>query len=109
MRYTWSLSAASCLLSVTMAVPLLAQTPAPKEGTNPCWQVEGVCKKAGFIDKGTNVGKGLWSDCIEPIMQGKPQTKAAKLPLPEVSPQLVAACKAKDPSYGEGGKPKPKQ
>jgi hypothetical protein len=107
MRCKWSLSAASCLLTLTMTVPLYAQTAAPKEETNPCGEVESACRSAGFVDKGANVGKGLWSDCIDPIMQGR-TVKAAK-PLPKVNPQTVAACKAKSPNFGEPGKPKPKQ
>ena len=107
MRCKWSLSAASCLLTLTVAVPLSAQTPAPKEETNPCGQVEAACRSAGFVDKGSNVGKGLWSDCIDPIMQGR-SVKVA-MPLPKVSPQTVAACKAKSPNFGEPGKAKPKQ
>jgi hypothetical protein len=101
MRNTWSLSTASCLLTLTMAVPLCAQS----QETNPCGQVESACKKAGFAEGESKLGKGLWSDCIEPIMQGR-QVKG--ITLPKVSPQVVAACKAKDPSFGEPGKSKPK-
>ena len=113
MRYKWSLSAASCLLSVTFGAPLYAQSAehqsaAHKEVPATCREVEGACRSAGFIDKGSNEGKGLWSECIEPIMQGRPQSKAAKLPLPKVSPNTVSACKSEDSSYGQGGRPKQK-
>jgi hypothetical protein len=63
-----------------------------------------VCKQAGFIEGDYKTGNGLQVDCIDPIMRGKPQPPKAKLPLPQVSPQLVAACKAKHPSFGQ---PKP--
>ena len=106
MRIKWSLSAASCLLSLAAAVPSYAQTAAPKEEANPCGEVESACRNAGFVDKGSKVGKGLWSECIDPIMQGR-SVKAAK-PLPKVSPQTVAACKAKSPNFGEPGMAKPK-
>ncbi len=108
MRHTWSFSAASCLLTVTLTVPLYAAPPESKETPNACREVEGACRHAGFVDKGSGEGKGLWSECIEPIMQGRPQSKGAKLPLPKVSSQVVSACKAKDPSYGEADKPKSK-
>jgi hypothetical protein len=104
MRREWSLNAASCLLTLTMAIPLYAQTPAPKE--DPCGEVESACKSAGFVEKGSEVGKGLWSECIDPIMQGR-TVKAVK-PLPKVSPQTVAACKAKNPTFGRPKETKPK-
>jgi hypothetical protein len=90
-----------------MAIPLYAQTPASKEDTNPCGEVETACRNAGFIDKGSELGKGLWSECIDPIMQGR-SVKAA-IPLPKVSPQTVAACKAKNPNFGRPEKAKPKK
>jgi hypothetical protein len=108
MRHTWSSSAASYLLTLTLAVPLYAQTPAEKEASNPCNEVEAACRNAGFVEKGSSEGKGLWSECIEPIMQGRPQSKAAKLPLPKLDSKVVAACKAKHPTYGQEGKPKSK-
>ena len=115
MRHTWSFIAASCLLTVTLTVPLHAQSPSPgsketaKEKTpNACREVEGACRQAGFVDKGSREGKGLWSECIEPIMQGRPQAKGAKLPLPKVSAEVVSACKTHDPSYGQADKPKSK-
>ncbi len=111
MRHTWRFTAASCLLTV-LAVPLYAQTPSSK-GTHKeipaaCREVEGACRHAGFVDKGSGQGKGLWSECIEPIMQGRPQSKGAKLPLPKVSAQVVSTCRSEDPSYGEADKPKSK-
>ena len=35
-------------------------------------------------------------------MQGKPQRAKASKPLPHVDPQLIAACKARDPGFGQG-------
>ena len=37
--------------------------------------------------------KGLWQDCVTPVMQGEPRTALAK-PLPVIDPQIKAACVA---------------
>ena len=71
--------------------------------TGPCNQIEAACRQAGFVRGAVGSGNGLIVDCIQPIMQDKPQPANASRPLPEVSPQLVAACKANNPGYGQGG------
>lgn len=81
----------------------LAQTPAQGStaAEGPCKQILDACTKAGFIVGDAKDGKGTWIDCVDPIMQSKAQPKTAKLPLPTVSPDLVAQCKAKHPKFGE--------
>ena len=78
-----------------------AQTPAGG-GTGPCEQIVQTCEKAGFVKGEAKEGKGLWVDCIKPIMQGKPAPQKSVMPLPTVDPNLVAQCKAKHPNFGEG-------
>ena len=99
---------ALCTVLLGLAAPLAlaapASTAAPVKAAGPCAQITAVCKQAGFIEGDYKTGNGLQVDCIDPIMRGKPQPPKAKLPLPQVSPQLVAACKAKHPSFGQ---PKP--
>jgi N-acetylglucosamine-6-sulfatase len=56
---------------------------------------------AGFVKGGVSSGNGIWQDCIDPIMQGKPQRRKASKPLPHLDPQLVEACKTKDSSFGQ--------
>jgi hypothetical protein len=84
------------------AIALAAEAPA--QGPGPCEQIVEACKSAGFIDGDYRTGKGLHLDCIDPIMQGAPQPAIAKIPLPKVSPDTIAACKQKHPTFGE---PKP--
>ena len=66
----------------------------------PCAKITQACRDAGFEKDAASSGKGIGFDCIYPIMQGKPQPGDASLPLPHVSPELIAACKAMNPSYG---------
>jgi hypothetical protein len=85
------------VLTVSLAAPLYAQS---VDAAHPCNAIINACKSAGFIDGDSKLGKGLWGECIDPLMRGTPQSNAAKLPVPQVSPQLVNACRAKDPSFG---------
>jgi hypothetical protein len=68
----------------------------------PCQQIEKACKDAGFIKGEAKKGFGLWVDCIDPIMQGKTSVPGATKALPSVDAGVVAACKAKNPKFGEG-------
>ena len=77
-----------------------AQTPPDKEG--PCKEIKDACQKAGFVYGEAKEGYGLWVDCIDPIMRGTAQPSKAKKPLPAVSADLIKACKAKHPEFGEG-------
>ena len=91
-----------CMLVLGLAVPLSAQ-PAPDRG--PCEQITAACQGAGFTPGGARTGTGLQADCIVPIMQGEPQPRQARNPLPQVDPQLVADCKASNPRFGRGNAP----
>jgi len=86
------------VLVVAWAVPLAAQQ-------GPCDQVTAACKSAGFAQGDARTGTGLQVDCVIPIMQGIAQPAAAARPLPQVSPQVVAACKARHPDFGQGKVP----
>jgi hypothetical protein len=70
------------------------------KGSRPCAQITLACKKAGFAALGTKKGVGIVLDCVRPIMQGTPQRKEATKPLPQIDPQLVAACKEQNPKFG---------
>jgi hypothetical protein len=41
------------------------------------------------------------SDCIQPIMLGTPQRMQPTKALPQIDPQIVAACKERDPNFGK--------
>jgi hypothetical protein len=88
--------------------PALAQAtqpapaqPAPMRG-GACAQIAAACKQAGFAPQAANTGAGLGVDCIRPIMAGTPQRKQATKPLPQIDPQVVAACKQQNPNFGMG-------
>lgn len=57
-----------------------------------CEQIRTACKNAGFI-LGGGPRDGLLLDCYDPIVQAKPQPRAASRPLPAINPRLVAACR----------------
>ncbi len=89
-----------CVALLTLAAPLaLAQG---QGGEGPCRQVKEACEKAGFVQGKAKTGKGLWKDCVSPIMAGSAAPANTTLPLPTVDPTVVAACKAKNPNYGNG-------
>jgi len=78
----------------------LAQS-SPDQDHAPCRQIRAACEQAGFKPGGAHEGIGIQSDCIHPLMQGTPQRAKAAKPLPTVDPALIAACKAKNPNFGE--------
>ena len=82
-----------CLLLVGIS------SSAAKKGSHFCVDVKKACEKAGFIKGNAKAGKGLWKDCIEPIMQGKTEGKSN---LPAIDPEIVKSCKTKHPNYGDG-------
>ncbi len=69
----------------------------------PCAQIRAACTQAGFVPNGANMGVGIIVDCIRPIMGGTPQRKRATKPLPQIDPQVVVACKNRNPNFGMGG------
>ncbi len=80
-----------------MAVAFAAQA----AGQGPCEQIAAACASAGFVRGAAAAGNGTVRDCIEPIMQGAPQPRRATKPLPEISPQVVSACREQDPQFGQ--------
>jgi hypothetical protein len=91
------------IVAVTLALSSAATTSAfAQQGQpEPCEQIKSACQSAGFIQGDAKQGKGLWMDCVNPIMQGKTAPHAV-LAVPSVSPSLISACKAKRPKFGEG-------
>jgi hypothetical protein len=68
----------------------------------PCMQIAQACEAAGFIKGDWKKGDGLWRDCVDPIVQGQTSVPGGTKPLPSVAASTVAACKAKNPKFGEG-------
>jgi hypothetical protein len=79
---------------------LIASSAAFAAGQGPCEQIVQACSSAGFIKGEFKEKKGLWRDCVDPIVQGK--TVQTAIPLPTVDPSVVSACRAKHPKFGEG-------
>jgi hypothetical protein len=72
------------------------------EELGPCAKIMNACKSAGFVKNDAKEGKGIWLNCIDLIMQGKPPSASAKLALPIISSKVVSACKKKRPDFGDG-------
>jgi len=87
------------------ALPTQPATPAqptPKR-VGPCAQIMAACKQAGFVPNGAKTGAGIMIDCAGPIMMGTPQQVPGTKPLPQIDPQVVAACKRRNPNFGMPG------
>ncbi len=102
MRHVLISPAACSLLVIGLALPWAAQS--AEQASGPCEQILAACTSAGFVKGDAKEGYGLWRDCIDPIMRGTRQPAKADKPLPEVPPDLVAACKQIHPDFGEGKK-----
>ncbi len=86
------------------AVPSAATPPATATstpaGARPCGQITKACTDAGFQSRAMNRGNGIFADCVVPIIEGTPQPDGATLPLPQIDPAIVQACKTLNPKYG---------
>ncbi len=81
-----------------------AASTAPAAKGGPCEKVKQACADAGFAWRSVKKGNGLFSDCAIPLVQGTPQPADATLPLPQIAPRIVAACKSRNPNFGIAGK-----
>jgi len=70
-------------------------------GPGPCKQIVAACKSAGFVQGDYKQGFGLWADCVDPIIRGTTPPANTDKPLPTVDAGVVAACKQKNPTFGE--------
>ncbi len=90
------------LLAVGLAAPLAA--PAPRD-QDPCDQIKAACERRLCARCGSQRQRAPgWTasipSCREAISRGGPRK-----PLPQVDPQLVAACRASNPGAGNGRTP----
>jgi N-acetylglucosamine-6-sulfatase len=74
------------------------------QAPGPCREIVAACQQAGFIPGGARTGDGTQVDCVRPIMQATAQPRRATRPLPQIDPQIVAACKAGNPDFGQGNR-----
>jgi hypothetical protein len=107
MRYKLTSPATLGAFALGIAVSL-AEPAANAEEPRACDQIIHICKQAGFVEGDYKKGYGLWLDCIDPIMRGMKQPAIADKPLPQVSAELIAACRQKDPNFGQRRGPLPK-
>ena len=84
----------------TLGLALAVTAKSAEQTLHPCDQIIHACKHAGFVEGDYKKGYGLWIDCIDPIMRGTKQPAIADKPLPEVSAELIEACRQKDPHFG---------
>ena len=78
-------------------------SPSLAQPQRPCDQIMATCGQAGFLPGSVNSGVDLTEDCIRPIMQGTAQRKQVTKALPQIDPQVLAACTKRDPNFGKGG------
>jgi hypothetical protein len=93
-----------------LVTALLAQSaqsaPTQPVPWHPCARIAMACTRAGFVANGAKMGAGIVVDCIQPIIAGTPQRKQASKALPQIDPQVVAACNERNPNFGKGGRAK---
>src|SRR6266849_5424073 len=94
--------AAICQIMMTLAGATAAHA---AQAAGSCRQVVAACQEAGFTQGGARTGDGIQVDCVRPIMQGTAQQRRATKPLPQIEPELVAACKARNPDFGQRNAP----
>jgi hypothetical protein len=61
--------------------------PPPPGAAQPCKEIVQACSNAGFVKGEAAQGKGLFRDCMHPIMHGQAVTGVT------VDPAVVSACK----------------
>ncbi len=94
------------IISTVFVLGAFSSAYAENEGhEGPCKQIKESCEHAGFIKGEAKEGKGLWMDCIQPIMTGTPNPKS-KMALPAIDPKIIEACKQKHHDFGTGHKDK---
>lgn len=93
-------SAVRMVLAIALVIAALPSLTFAQKSS--CAQIMQACRSAGFVQGGVKEGKGVVKDCVQPIMDGTPQRRKASLALPKIDPQVVAACKAENPNFGQG-------
>jgi hypothetical protein len=59
------------------------------ESMKPCNQIRSACEAAGFIKGGHKEKKGLFKDCLDPILEGQSVVGVS------IGADVVTACKEK--------------
>ena len=69
-------------------------------GTHPCAAIKQACITAGFVQNEAKQGKGLWKDCVDPIIQGVPQPANSVIKLPTVDGNTHKRMQGETPDVG---------
>jgi len=86
-----------------LVVAVAAASQAAQAAEGPCEQITAACQAAGFVRGEARSGNGLEVDCVAPIIAGTATPARATKPLPAIDPQVVAACRARNPRLGQRG------
>ncbi len=70
----------------------------------PCNVILSACRRAGYVEGGAPSGKGLWNDCVVPIMQGKRPANAPS-DFAAIAPATIRACHEARPKFGMASGP----
>ncbi len=100
----FALSLTALSLTALSSMTAMAQ---PARPPGPCQQILAACRDAGFERGGARSGAGIVADCVRPIMRGGGQRRRATKPAPQIDPQVVEACRARNPTFGQGKKSPP--
>ncbi|MEO8243745.1 MAG: sulfatase [bacterium] len=88
------------LIAVVLGCLMLTSMAEAKNGDN-CGDLRKACQAAGFVQSGGHgSGTRVIRDCMDPLMNGVTPPGTGKLPLPKVSADAIASCKA---DKGKGG------
>ncbi|MGZ3689776.1 MAG: hypothetical protein ACXWP5_09925 [Bdellovibrionota bacterium] len=89
MRNEW-IRFGALILGLAMALVQVASADdSAAKANHPCRKIEAACIGGGYSKGGHKIGKGLWKDCVQPILAGKTVDGVT------VSGDDVSACKAK--------------
>ena len=89
MKFTIKINLSAFSLLAGLSSLSLGNTSTTEAVNHPCRKIESACTAAGFIKRHHKEGKGLWKDCMEPLMNGKTVTGVT------VDPSDIQACQAK--------------
>jgi N-acetylglucosamine-6-sulfatase len=95
--------AAICQIMMALA----GASAAHAQAAGPCREIAAACREAGFTQGGARTGDGIVVDCVRPIMLGAAQPRRATKLLPQIDPQVVDECKARNPDFGQLGRQAP--
>jgi hypothetical protein len=85
-----------CLLLYGIDPVSFADATPPQD---PCDAILSACSAAGYFEGGSGSGKGLWKDCVGPIMQGKRPAKGGQA-FPTIASDTITACYQANPEFG---------